>query len=86
MPKTKRKRRNLHREIIDPAIEYYNDQGAVCQNYHSPRAMPGVLAGHPDLVILWSGIVWYVEVKPWITGRKPPLNDNQKAWFWKFYT
>ena len=37
------------------------------------------------MMVLWSGITWYVEVKPWITKRKPPLNDNQMKWFWKFY-
>ena len=80
----KKRRRNLHREIIDPAIEYLRNQGAHCQNYHSPRSMPPVLKGHPDLVVFWSGVTWFVEVKPSV-HRKAPLNDNQCAWFWRFY-
>lgn len=82
----KRRRRNLHKEIIDPGIEHLEGLGALCQNYHSPRAMPPTLKGHPDLVVMWSGITWYVEVKPDIAGRKPPLNFNQCAWFWRYYS
>lgn len=80
---TKVKRRNIHKEIIDPAIEYFTGQGAVCQNYHSPRAMPGALAGHPDLVIVMDGTIWFVEVKPDTHGR-PSITDTQCIWFWKF--
>ena len=70
---------------MDPAIEYLESQGALCQSFHSPRSMPPVMKGHPDMMVLWSGITWYVEVKPWINKRKPPLNETQMVWFWKFY-
>lgn len=82
-------RKNRHKEIIDPAIERLEAAGYTCQNYHSPRSMPKALLGHPDLVVMLGGITWYVEVKPWYRDktqtRRPPLNDNQCEWFWKFY-
>ena len=81
-----KKRRNLHKEILDPGIEYLESKGATCPSFHGPRSMVAALKGHPDMMVLWSGITWYVEIKPWITGRKPPLNNTQMAWFWKFYT
>ena len=44
----------------------------------------------PEYAYYYDGkIIWYVEVKPWyrdsVKNRKPPLNDNQCQWFWKFF-
>lgn len=83
------KRVNRHKLIIDPATEHFSEQGFVCQNYHSPRSMPGALAGHPDLVITKDGITHYIELKPHYhdgkRNRKDNLKDTQCAWFWKMY-
>ena len=76
----KKRRRNLHKEIIDPATLHYISQGAVVQSYHSPRAMPKAMLGHPDVMLLWSGITWFIELKPGYSK----LSDNQCIWFWKF--
>lgn len=77
----RKRRRNLHKEIIDPAALHYTSEGAVVQSYHSPRAMPKAMIGHPDVMMLWSGITWFIELKPGYSK----LTDGQCEWFWKFY-
>lgn len=83
------KRVNRHKKIIDPAMKHFANLGYTCQNYHSPRSMPGALNGHPDLVMYKDGRTWFIEVKPWYhdgkRNRKDNLRDSQCWWFWKFY-
>jgi hypothetical protein len=85
MPRKKRKRRrkNLHAEILGPFATYVEANGATTQNYSIGRSMPRALKGHPDMVVFEGGVTTFVEVKPDVHGTAR-LTDGQCEWYWKF--
>jgi hypothetical protein len=79
----KKKRKNLHRDILEPFQEYIEALGATCQNYSIGRSMPRALKGHPDMVVFDQGTTIFIEVKPDKHGTAR-LTDGQCEWYHKF--
>lgn len=77
----RRKRRNLHKDILEEIYPYLDEQWLeyvkVEMHTTSMRRMPANLAGIPDLIVSTCDHTTYVEIKPFYTKSRDQLNDRQ---------
>ena len=76
------KRKDHHKRIIQASIPYLEKLDYVVTEFHTAQKMPRVLRGVPDLNIVFSGITWWVEIKPrYANYMRDQMSDLQWSWF-----
>ena len=76
------KRKDHHKKVIADSIPYLIGLDYAVTQFHTAQKMPRVLRGVPDLNIIYSGIEWWIEIKPrYANYMRDQMSDLQWGWF-----